>query len=601
VVGVSANGSRALLERRLPLILAVVFLLGISLVAEFRSYARADIGFLLDAATRVLDGARLYVDVVEINPPLIVALNAAVVWLARLLHFDEILLYRIAITAVLLGSLWLSSTLLRSVVSLDVRTRRLLLLALAFVLFPLAESDFGEREHLVVALLVPYVLVAAARLAGHPVPKARAFLVGLLAGSAFALKPQFLLLWPLIEVLLRTRGRIPTRALLPESVAVAAFVTGYLVLIAVVTPEYFDLVRLLAVPYSRFLYDPFYRLLVTGPGAVLTLFALLAFTALRPNARHPALWTMLALAAAACLIAGAVQQKGLRYHFYPAFSLATLILALVPTDSFAPADNRVRTVYRAIVAGVLAATVAMVCVRRTVAALGHADDPGRDQLEQLVGLVRTHAEGAGVFVMSYHIESAYPLVNYSGVRSASRFPHLWILAAEYLDALKSPEPLRYRDRAEMSPSERYLHRAVSEDLGRRPRLLLVFRNARDLPANGYRRLDYIAYFSRDSAVASILREYQLVASTGDYLVYQWVPPGAPRVGPLPAAMPGAQDIVQVADIARRSLAIDPALLAGLAAFVGGIVAAWLTGRNYAASPTPEGPPPPHLAGGPPVE
>jgi hypothetical protein len=600
VVGTSAPGSRATLERRLPFILAVVFLLGISLVAEFRSYARADIGILLDAAARVLDGARLYVDVVEINPPLIVALNTAVVWLAKRLHFDEILLYRIAFTAVLLGSLWLSAVLLRSILSLDPRARRLLLLALAFVLFPLAESDFGEREHLVVALLLPYVLLAAARLAGQQVPKARAILVGLLAGSAFALKPHFLVLWPLIEVLLRTRGQIPTRTPLPESVAIAGFGAGYVALVAASIPAYFDLVRLLAVPYSRFLYDPFYRLLVTGPGAVLTLFALLAFIALRPDARHPPLWTMLALAAAACLVAGAAQQKGLRYHFYPAFGLATLILALAAADSFASTHNRVRSVYRALVAGVLAAMVAMVCVRRTAAALGRADDPGRDQFEQLVELVHTRAEGAGVFVMSYHLESAYPLINYSGARSASRFPHLWILAAEYLNALKSPEPLRYRDQAEMSPSERYLNHAVLEDLGRRPKLLLIFRNARDLPANGYRRLDYIAYFSRDSAVASILREYELVASTGDYLVYQWVPPEAPRFGPPPSAAPGAQDIVRASDIARRGLAVDPALLAGVAGFVGGLVTAWLTGRNSAAGPAPEGPPRPHLAGGPPV-
>jgi hypothetical protein len=224
----------------------------------------------------------------------------------------------------------------------------------------------------------------------------------------------------------------------------------------------------------------------------------------------------------------------------------------------------------------LAATVATVCVRRTVAALDRTVDPGRDQYEQLLGLVRTRAQGAGVFVMSYHIESAYPLINYSGGRSASRFPHLWILAAEYLDALKSREPLRYRDQSEMSPSERYLNRAVLEDLGRRPRLLLVFRNARDVPANGYRRLDYIAYFARNPAVDSILREYQLLARTGDYLVYERVPPGARRMAPPPAATPGAQDVVPVAELARKGVAVDPALLAGLVAFVGGLVAAWRT-------------------------
>ena len=91
-------------ERRLPFALAIVFLLGISLAAEFRSYAGADTGFLLDAAGRVLDGARLYVDVVEINPPFIIALNVSLVGAARLLHLSEILLYRIVVTAALLGS-----------------------------------------------------------------------------------------------------------------------------------------------------------------------------------------------------------------------------------------------------------------------------------------------------------------------------------------------------------------------------------------------------------------------------------------------------------------------------------------------------------------
>ena len=42
--------------------------------AEFATFARSDMAFLLYAAERVLDGARLYVDVVAINPPRIVVL-----------------------------------------------------------------------------------------------------------------------------------------------------------------------------------------------------------------------------------------------------------------------------------------------------------------------------------------------------------------------------------------------------------------------------------------------------------------------------------------------------------------------------------------------
>ena len=70
--------------------------------------------------------------------------------------------------------------------------------------------------------------------------------------------------------------------------------------------------------------------------------------------------------------------------------------------------------------------------------------------------------------MSYHLRSAYPLINYSGASSASRFPHLWILAAEYREALGSEEPLRYHEQREMRPVERYLNRAVLEDLSAGP-------------------------------------------------------------------------------------------------------------------------------------
>ena len=58
---------------RAQLLAVLGALIAVSLTAELASYARPDIGFLLDAAGRVLDGAKLYVDVVEINPPLIVA------------------------------------------------------------------------------------------------------------------------------------------------------------------------------------------------------------------------------------------------------------------------------------------------------------------------------------------------------------------------------------------------------------------------------------------------------------------------------------------------------------------------------------------------
>jgi hypothetical protein len=160
--------------------------------------------------------------------------------------------------------------------------------------------------------------------------------------------------------------------------------------------------------------------------------------------------------------------------------------------------------------------------------------------------VASRAAGAPVYVFSYHIGSAYPLINYSGARSASRFGQLWILAADYLDALHRPEPLAYRAPAEMSASERYLNTAVREDLEtNRPRLLIVYRAARDRPQNGYRRLDYVAYFSRDPRIAQVFAHYQRIARTGDYDVFERVPDGIARTGPPMVPEVPTQDILPV--------------------------------------------------------
>jgi len=553
--------------------------LGTSFVAELRSYARPDTGFLLDAAGRVLDGAKLYVNIVEINPPLIVALNLLVVACARTLDVSEILVYRIGVTAVLLGLLGLSALWLRRLLPEELGFRRAVVLVLAFVLFALPGRDYGEREHLVLALLLPYVLLVTARSLGQRITTCEGLWPGIAAGLAFALKPHFILVWIAVEAWLRGTRRIRRGALLPETLAIAAVLVSCAILIVLLTPEYLGVVRLLAAPYSRFLYDPFWHVLLTGPGAVVALFGLLTFVALRGLMRHQALWTSLAIAIAACLLAGAAQQKGLTYHLYPASALATFLLGLVALDTTRGVGTRVQQLYRTVAIAVFVASIAVASMDRVVAVVARAADSDQAEFERLVELVRGRATHGGVFVMSYHIRSAYPLINYSGVRSASRFPHLWILAAEYRDELEEDRPLTYHRPAEMSPSERYLNRAVLEDLVRRPKLLLVLRPARDLPANGYRRLDYVAYFSRVPQIRTILQEYRLVAETGDYLVYKWMPSGAERSGPAPAVSPGTRDVVVTREAGAPLRLGDPRSLIALLTFMGACVALALSGRR----------------------
>src|SRR6185503_3081672 len=148
--------------------------------------------YMLYVAGRVLDGATLYRDVVDMNPPPIFGLNLAIEWVARATGLSDILLYRLG-TALAVGGLLLlvRRQLTRHVLADRPAERRYVLLMLCFALFPLSREDFGQREHLVLALLLPYAVVAVARLRGREVGTAEAGLAGALAGVARALKPPF--------------------------------------------------------------------------------------------------------------------------------------------------------------------------------------------------------------------------------------------------------------------------------------------------------------------------------------------------------------------------------------------------------------------------
>jgi hypothetical protein len=556
---------------------ALALLVGLGLAAQFRSYAGPDMGFLLDEAARALDGARLYVDLVDINPPLIVLLNMAAVLSARFFGITDILAYRLGCTAFLLALLLLAGWLLRRLFPGEVVLRRALVLLLAFALFTLAGPDFGEREHLLLALVIPYLLLAVARATGREIPTAPAVLVGLLAASAFVLKPPFVLLLLVVEGYLRLSRRVAWGKVLPETMTIAAFLVLYAAAILLWAPGYLRLIQLLAGPYARFLYVPFWELLVRGPGALLTVFALLASIALRRHARHLELLGVFALGALGCLVAGAAQQKGFGYHFYPALALATIVLGIVAWEGRESPRNRVASLYRVLAVSLLATVIVVVCVRNAASALRPTRDVEQQHMERLLPIVRAHAGGEGVYVMSYNISSAYPLINYAGARSASRFAQLWILAAAYMEQLKSSRPLRYHAAGEMSPSERYLNQAVLEDLrDRRPRLLVILQHARDLPANGFRRLDYVGYFSRDPRIANIFQRYQLAADLGDFTVYERIADGAVRVAPAPGVRPGTRDIVPPRQAGGMVVVRDWGSLLALIVFVVSAVFASIT-------------------------
>ena len=573
--------------------MCLIAIVGTGAAAEFAGVPLADTAYMLYAAGRVLDGARLYLDVVEINPPLIIALNLPAVLLARMAGVSDILVYRALVTAALLGTLAFSDWCLRQTLNpADDTLRRRLVLVLAFALFLAPGNSFGQREHLLVGLALPYVLLTVGRVDGRSAPVWPALAAGVLAGVGLALKPHFLLLWAALEgyAAWRLRARRPS----PEALGAMSFLALYVAGVALLTPEYFRLVTMLGPAYSRFGHTPFLLVLVTAPGTALCYLAVLGWTALRRAGRHHALWMVLAGALVASFVSGAAQLKGWGYHFYPARVFALALLALMVLDVHRPLSRPVQRLYAAVAFAALG-TSAVSSLAVSIGRIGHLDPVGRReqaQLDELVTAVRRHTPpGGSLDILSYTIESGFPLVNYSGVRWASRLPCLWILEAVYQDRLYDPGPLRFRARAQMDPAERYLNDAVYEDLTRfRPEVLMVLRHARDVQGNAVRRLDYVGYFGRDPRIANVLRQYRLADEVGPYLLY--VRAGSPsQPGRPPSPEAGRYDVLrQPMPGGRPGLAGDRGFLAYTGLFLLLAVCAYgLERRRSRRSARPAGP------------
>ena len=522
---------RLLLSSRSATVAAALALAAAGLVPQFLSRTLPDVAFLLYAAGRVLDGSRLYVDLIEINPPLVVWFNVPVVLAARAAGMSEILAYRLAVTLVLGASVLGCRAVLQRMRGPDESPlfRRGLLLLIVFALFVLPRLDWGEREHLTLALALPYLLLGAVRLEGSRVPRGMAVVAGLAAAAGIALKPQMTLLWLAREGVVAWRRRAgPTL----EGVLVAGAGLAYVAAVLVVTPEYLPLVRELGPAYHTYLHDSMMITALLGDGAALVLGALIITGALWNRGGSRSLRVVLAAGTVACYLAAVVQQKGWRYHFYPALSLAWILLAItaaglrrrMPIERLVTRrpDRWTGRIFGAI-AGATVATVALAALGGALVQAVRPLDPRYDadpSIGLLVPMLREYASGEPVLVLSPNMASGFPLTTYAGTEWPQRFSNLWPLVAAYDGPLRAAAPLRIRTMDEASPLETRIRAAVTEDFLRsRPPIVLVLATGPDEPKWGMRRLDLLEFLRRDPRFGEAFAGYRPAGVLGQYRVY----------------------------------------------------------------------------------
>lgn len=483
-------------ERKLPIL---CFLVGLPwLIAAFFPPLNHDSAAVLTWAQRMVAGERLYIDLIDVNPPMIFWLNlppAAVAASTGIPAAGLLVFWYALLTAVGLA------------LALPSLTRRVspgerlgvIAAAIGAVLILPAHS-FTQREHLLLALALPYLIHALGRAQGQTDRKA--WITAALFAIAVCLKPHFLLIPAGIEAFLLVQRGL--RASLRDPIVPIMAGVGFLYLLAVklITPAYFSSI----LPMMADLY--------TGAGADWG--ALLFGDQIPPLAlgclllggltwRFGTAPRVLLVFTVSASVAGLSQMKGWDYHFVAARG-GLLLLAGWSLGHW------LRTPVRAMGA-TLAASLAYASLlappfapQRRFAASPAAKL--RDLMEQT-------APGGSALWFTTSLKPQFSILQTTGGQYVGHYMSLWPLPELYPP--EGPPGLHPSDKVE--GIERDLIAATAADLARKPDLLVVTDGASE-PGFGARAWDHLAYFRRDSRIAAALSAYAPVGKIDGWTLYR---------------------------------------------------------------------------------
>ena len=423
--------------------------LALVLIATMRSPEKDDVAWLLYVARKWLAGQRLYTDLVEVNPPLIIWIYAIPAWLANVTGLPPKWLAIPSFAAMVLGSAWWTSGLLQRQGAIFAR-RVPVFATIGTLLLLLPGVEFGQREHLMAASILPYLAGMAIWLNGGSLSRREAIAVGILAGLGCALKPTYGLAFLLPELAGWLRGR-PILRTAPIAGVLAALI--YAAAILIFCPAFLHQ----AVPLALALYGgtdtaPL-ALLQTANSllfgdAVLCLIWLICY-------RHPqgqsriaeALFTVLTAFAIGATAVYFLQGKDWFYHRIPAIVAVLLGLLIWAVDML---PSMLSGLHRSLhewrrggtntwqhARGILCAGLAAVVIATFVYGdavrmrpfIEQAVEPDLSTEVRLERIIRReHARTYLAF--SEWIGLGFPVVNNTGVVWTSRFDSMWALRGE---------------------------------------------------------------------------------------------------------------------------------------------------------------------------
>lgn len=487
-----------------------------------------DQSWYLYAAQRVLAGAHISgPDLVEPNPPLIIWFSVVPAILGHLLHLDAYLMLKIVVFLMIAGSVAWCARIFR--VSGIAQSRACLFIAIASVLSAeifMSGYVLGEREHLLIVLILPYILsaVLSVRGARSSLSFAELCAIGIAAGIAVCFKPQQLLILLFLELFLAISARNLKRLFSPDLLCAVLAIFLYTEIVSVAVPQYFTA----TLPLARETYWAFQSHGPTGLIRQELVFDLLFIASAlilifgRKKLRQPIIPGAFLTCSLAASVAYYVQQTGSSYRVYPQQALLLLAILWIAIDLIPP---QTLAIWRPDSTFAVSALIFALLLVPPSIVIGRT----LKQFESLNWGIPEDAfskypPGTPVLVLSTAL-GAFPALERNHLAWASRGPCLWMLPAiiqnEAFQA-GGPKPKKILPPALVKSLATQTRTDTAEDIHKwKPVVVMVEKCPKSHPCWGLSKFDFnaLTWFLQGAAFAAEWQHYRFQSTEGNYNIY----------------------------------------------------------------------------------
>lgn len=459
----------------------VLFLLAaLILVTIYFPMLQHDVALNITGAEMVLEGARPYVEVSDVNPPLIMYLSIIPVLVARVTGMSITFSMNASFIALVLYSIVGAGIFLRRP-PMRLRYRELVIVA-SFVLlssiFTYYQGEFGQRELLFFLIYLPLLSCRLVRHGGGDVSPWLAIIVGVMGFLGAGLKPMFCFTVFAVEMVLFALNRRWRPLFTPESWAFIltgmAYAAHFLLIpgmsvfytrwYSIITNGYKSYENSFQLVYNRILWMP-----QCQAAFVAVVIAIWAARYLPMRCR-----TLLAASATATVASAFMvvyQSKGWLYHHitvwcYGLFVASILLVVLGRVLQEAQQRRAARTL--PIIALFIPMAATYMLFPDLPRLISQRYEPWHFWNNLYGAMLRYTKPRDPVMILSTNVEAVFPHLTLADRRSASRY--LWLFPVAFFQYGRSG----YASPSDVSEEERRVYNELMEDFERtKPPLVLI--------------------------------------------------------------------------------------------------------------------------------